>query len=38
MSGFVGSRAKKRQRNIFFILTFLIFFAILILILPTFNN
>ena len=38
MSGFVGSRAKKRQRNIFFILTFIIFFAILILILPIFNN
>ena len=38
MSGFVGSRAKKRQRNIFFILTFIIFFAILIRILPAFKN
>ena len=38
MSGFVGSRAKKRQRNIFFTLVFLIFVAILIIIIPKFEN
>ena len=38
MSGFVGSRAKKKQRNIFFILSLLIFISILFLIFPTFEN
>ena len=38
MSGFVGSRAKKKQRNIFFTLILLIFIIILFLIFPTFEN
>ena len=38
MSGFVGSRAKKRQRNIFFTLVFLIFVIIVILTFPSFEN
>ena len=38
MSGFVGSRAKKKQRNIFFALVFLLFITIIILIFPKFEN
>ena len=38
MSGFVGSRAKKKQRNVFFTLILLIFIIILFLIFPTFEN
>ena len=38
MSGFVGSYAKKRKRNFFFILIFLVFISILIFIFPTFEN
>ena len=38
MSGFVGTRAKKKQRNIFFTLVFLIFITIIIFIFPTFEN
>ena len=38
MSGFVGSRAKKKQRNIFSTLIFFIFIIIIFLIFPTFEN
>ena len=38
MTGFVGSRAKKRQRNIFFTLTLLAFISVIILFFPTLEN
>ena len=38
MSGFVGYRAKKKRRNIFFTLVFLIIIFILFLIFPSFEN
>ena len=37
MSGFVGSRSKKKRRNIFLILSLIIIVCIFLLILPEFE-